>query len=612
MLAPLFIALPILIAGSSLLSCKGKGDDTGPTTETDLGPRGDCNPVDPSLCLLPFPSDFFVTQADTETGVQVSYGPTSLPLNIDDLQIDPTYWNERDGFSINSPLMLFFDELSSDGLIPNTDMGAYLDTDATTVIIDVQTGERVAHWAEKEITVDDPGQQLLILRPIHPLRYGAHYVVGVRGLVTTAGEPVTASQGFAALRDGTSSADPDIERQRTHYDDVVFPALDAAGVDRASLQQAWDLHTASRSNTTGRAHFAIEDSTDRIDSGEISYEWTLQTEGDCDAGEVIARTLEGNMYVPMYTEVDEPATLLTRDADGMPYANGTAVADFLVRIPCSVAQDPQPSFILEYGHGFFGHFDEAYTGWLSNFANDNQMVIVATDWKGMSTEDVGQLTLTVLNDPSRIASLPERSVQGMVEQNALLMLARTAFAQDDALAFDDGTGSLVNVLDPDRFGFYGVSQGSIYGVGYLGLSPFLERGVFSVGGNPYSMMFTRSNDFEPFFMLFQAKYDDQRIIMLYTIGLMQQLWDLAEGGGYLWDFNQDIPEGYPEKNALLQTAIGDAQVTYLAAHIQARGFQAHTVYPETRSVYGLTEQKAPFSGSALVEWEFSDVAYPPT
>ncbi len=600
--------IPLLLA---LLSCSGS-KDSGGTTPLEIGPRGDCNPLDPSLCLLPFPSSFFLDEAQTETGFQVAYGPGSLPMNIDGLQVAPDFWNERDGHSINSPMLAFFEGLSDEGLIPFTDIGAYLDAEATTVIVDVETGERVAHWAEREVTVEDPGQQLLILRPVHPLRFGAHYVVGIRGLKTTDGGAVSPSEGFAALRDGGSTQDADVERQRARYDEVIFPALEATGLARTELQLAWELHTASRGNSTGRARLAVEDSVRRIESKGLRYEWTLQEEGDCAAGDEIARTLEGNMYPPLYTEDDVPGTVLTRDADGLPFANGEATADFLVRIPCSVALDPGPSYILQYGHGFFGGFDEAYTGWLRAFADEHRMVIVATDWKGMSTEDVGPLTLTILNDPSRIAALPERSVQGMVEQNALLMLARTALASDGALAFPDSEGTLVNVLDPDRFGFYGISQGSIYGVGYYGLSPFLERAAFSVGGNPYSMMFTRSNNFEPFFELFKAKFDDQRVIMLYTLGLMQQLWDLAEGGGYLWDLNQEPPAGYPEKHALLQTAIGDAQVSFLSAHIQARGFQARTVAPQTRAIYGLEEAEAPFTGSAIVEWSFTDVPDPGT
>lgn len=601
--------IPLLLA---LLSCSGDKDTAAGTTPLEIGPRGDCNPLDPSLCLLPFPSSFFLDEAQTETGYRVAYGPSSLPMNIDGLQIAPDFWNERDGHSINSPMLAFFEGLSDQGLIPFTDIDSYLDAAPTTVIVDVETGERVAHWAEREVTVDDPGQQLLILRPIHPLRFGAHYVVGIRGLTTTDGSAVSVSPGFAALRDDGSTQDADVERQRVRYDEVIFPALESTGVARAELQLAWELHTASRNNTTGRARLAVEDSARRIESKGLRYEWTLQEEGDCAAGDEIARTLEGNMYPPLYTDDDVPGSVLTRDADGQPFADGEATADFLVRIPCSVALDPSPSYILQYGHGFFGGFDEAYTGWLSAFANENRMVVVATDWKGMSTEDVGPLTLTILNDPSGIAALPERSVQGMVEQNALLMLARADLANDAALAFPDAEGALVNVLDPERFGFYGISQGSIYGVAYYALSPYLDRAAFSVGGNPYSMMFTRSNNFKPFFELFKAKFDDQRVIMLYTLGLMQQLWDLAEGGGYLWDLSQEPPAGYPEKHALLQTAVGDAQVSFLSAHMQARGFQARTVAPQTRPIYGLDEAEAPFTGSALVEWSFTDVPDPGT
>jgi len=597
-----------LVLTLSLLSCKDKGatDDSGGAVADP--PRGDCDPVDPSLCLLPFPSDFFLADdGSSQTGYRVAYGPTSLPMNIDELQVDPALWNERDGWSINSPMMLYFDDLSTDGLIPWSDMGAYANADATTIVVDIDTGERVPVWAEKEVTEDDPRQQLLIIRQTQPLQFDHQYVVGVRGLVKTDGSPVDVSEGFQALRDGTASADPDVERQRSRFDTLVFPALEAQGMARSELQQAWAFHTASRENTTGRARFAIEDSTDRIGKGEISYEWISQEEGDCAAGDTIARTLEGTLHAPLYTENDAPSVLLNRDADGLPFASGSATTGFVVRIPCSVAADPSPSFMIQYGHGFFGSHDEAKTGWLSSFANDNRFVVIATDWKGMSAQDVGPLTVTILNDPSRIAALPERSVQGMVEQNALLMLARTALAQDEALDFPDAEGNPVNVLDPDRFAFYGISQGSIYGAAYLGLSPFIARAGLGVGGNPYSQMFTRSNDFDAFFRLFQAKFDDQRVIMLYTIGLMQQLWDLSEGGGYLQDMNQDVPAGYPTKNALMQTAIGDAQVTYLAAWEQARGFQAHTVAPENRAVWGVPEQEAPFEGSAPVEWLFTDV-----
>lgn len=600
------LALPLL----ALLACGDKDGDSGATGAADLGPRGDCNPVDPSVCALPFPSSFYLDDdATTQTGRRVAFGAGSLPVNREGVGVDPTYWNEKDGFSPNSALLFYFQGASAEGTIHHDDIAAYADADARTVVIDVETGERVPHFVEREVSVDDPDEQLMILRPVHPWRYDAHYVVGVRGLVDDSGAVITANEGFAALRDGAASTDPDVERQRAAYDDTIFPALEAQGFARSELQVAWDFHTVSKASSTGRARMVIEDSVERMEAeGGPAYTWLEQVDGDCTVeGETVARTLVGQMQVPMYTEVDEPGTLLTRDADGQPYYNGESTAGFLVRIPCSVATAAAPAFVLQYGHGFFGDYSEAYTGWLARFADEYGFIIVATDWKGMATYDVGELTLSIVNDPGRIAALPERSLQGMVEQNALLVLARGALAQDEALAFPDAGGALVNVIDPDQFGYYGISQGSIYGAGYLGLSPYLERGALSVGGNPYATMFTRSNNFEPFFLVFQAKYDDQREIMLYTQGLMQQLWDLSEGGGYLRDMNQEVPAGYPEKQALIQLAIGDAQVTTLAGHIQARGFQASTVYPQTRPVFGVEEREAPFTGSALVEWEYTDL-----
>ncbi|RME27295.1 MAG: hypothetical protein D6798_04895 [Deltaproteobacteria bacterium] len=606
----------LLLALTCLLACRpDPAADSGLPGDTGVLPdRGACNPVDPALCALPFPSSFYLEEDEgTETGRRVAFDAASLPVSRDGVGVDPWPWNEHDGFSVNSPLLFFFLGASTTGTITKDDIGAYLDPDARTVIIDTTTGERVPHFVEREVTVDDPAQQLLILRPVHPFAFDRHYVVGIRGLVTDDGAPVQAGDAFAALRDGTASGDPDVERQRGVYEDEIFPALAAQGFARDELLLAWDFHTASRASTTGRARMVIEDSVERMQAtGGPAYTWVSREDYDCtEEGVEIARSLEGVMTVPMYTEVDEPGTILTRDADGLPYENGEATAGFLVRVPCSVAEDPRPSFIMQYGHGFFGDYSEATTSWLRSFSNEHGYVVIAHTWKGMSTEDVSDLTLYILNEPEMIAALPERSVQGMVEANALMMLARGALTEDEALAFEDDSGELVNVLDPDRTGFYGISQGSIYGAAYLALSPWLTRAVLGVGGNPYAMMFTRSNDFDPFFALFQAKYADQRDIMLFTQGLMQQLWDLSEGGGYLRDMNQEVPAGYPEKQALMQVAIGDAQVTTLAAHVQARGFQAHLVSPANRPVWGLDEREAPFTGSGLVEWLYTDVADEP-
>ena len=67
----------------------------------------------------------------------------------------------------------------------------------------------------------------------------------------------------------------------------------------------------------------------------------------------------------------------------------------------------------------------------------------------------------------------------------------------------------------------------------------------------------------------------------------------------------------PDKQLLLQVAIGDAQVSSLGAHVQARSYGAHFVTPQTREIWGIEERAAPFVGNAIVEWEYTDIAEEP-
>lgn len=563
------------------------------------GPRGACDPLDEGLCALPFPSSFYLAEdAATPTGHRVDFALDSLPVNRDAVPLDPTLWNEKDGFSIGGPILVYFPDVALDGVIGHDDLGAYADADAKTVIVNAGTGERVPHFVELDMSAEDPAERLLMLRPVRPLEFGTRYVVGLRDLVTGAGKPVDTSPAFRALRDDVRTESYDVESRRGHFDEVVFPTLDEAGFPRDDLQLAWDFVTVSREATVGRMELMRDDLLAAVGDEGPDYEVTA-VDHDC-SDKHIARTLEGTMTVPLYTEQDNAGTLLTRDEDGMPYANGETEVRFVVRIPCSVAADPGPSMVLQYGHGLLGHRDEAKTGWLSDLADREGFVVVATDWLGMSQTDVPAISLMLSSDLSGFGIIPERSHQGYVQQIALTHLVTGALADDPAVQFD-GTG----VVDPDDVVYYGNSQGGIMGGALMGMSPHLERGVFGVTGGPYNLLLTRSSDFDPFFLIFRNKYDDHREIAL-LIGAIQMLWDSSESTGWLHDVRQP-PAGLPAKQVLLQTAIHDAQVTTLGGHFQARGYDAVTIAPQTRPVFGLEEVEGPWQGNALVEWSYSDV-----
>ena len=565
----------------------------------------ECDPLDPSVCALPFPSSFYEAPADTVTGYQINYGPESLPVNRDFVDLEPTIWNERDGHSIGSPVLVYFDDVSVDGVVEHTDISRYADEDVNTVIINARTGERVPHWVELDGTAPSPDQAVLTLRPAQALEYGTRYVVGFRGLQKVSGGPVESSEAFVALRDDTKTLSWDVEGRRERFESEVFPVLDAQGFQRSELQLAWDFRTASRENTVGRMEWMRDDAITRFEPSGPAYTISSVEENDCTkSDERIYKTLSGTFTAPLYTETDLPGTVLTRDENGMPFYNGDKEVSFLVRIPCSLKEDPEPAYLLQYGHGLLGSYSEVKSGWLAKFIDERKYVVFAVSWTGMKAEDRGAITIMVVNDPSQFHMVPERSMQGLVEQVGAMRLMLGGLAQDAHLNIDG-----VSLIDPsnrEKRGYYGNSQGGIMGGAYLGLSPDVERGVLGVPGMPYSLLLPRSYDFDPFFSIFREKYTDHREQILIIAGLLEQLWDVSEPTAWAWDI-QNPPEGMLPKQALLQAAIGDAQVSTLGAQVQARSYGASLVAPETREVWGLESKSGPFTGSALVEWRYTDI-----
>lgn len=578
---------------------------TGPITcepPADTGPRGSCNPLDPSLCALPYPSNFYTEAADTVSGRQLNLAIDSLEANNGGVAFDPIFLNEKDGFSILSPLMFYFDDVSLDGVIGHQDLSAYLNADAKTVLLDAETGERVPHWVELDMTAPVDAQRMLLVYPATPMRHGSRYIFGVRGLVDSEGATIQASPGFAALRDCGPTDDADVLGQRAHYESDIFPALADDGFARAELQIAWDFTTVSRESSIGRMENIRGQLLETLEEGGPKYDITDIEDASCDdPGQTIGRTIYVDMYAPLYTVDDGPDTVLTRDEDGQPYQNGLTTVEVMVRIPCSLVTDPKPGRILQYGHGLFGGYGEAKGGYLSQMAHDNGWVIVASNWTGMASGDILAVVGMLQEDMSRFAILPERTMQGFSEKMSALRMVRGSFAKDPAVTFDG-----VSVIDPDTFSYYGNSQGGILGGAYLAASPDLTRGVLGVGGMPYALLLPRSTDFDQYFLILKQVYDDHRQIMLNLLAI-QTLWDPGESAGWAWAMNREPSPGIPAKDVLLQVAIADAQVHTLGAHIQARTFGASTIAPQTRPIFGIDEKEPPFTGSALVEWRYTDI-----
>jgi hypothetical protein len=562
-----------------------------------------CDPLTPSHCALPFPSTYFMEENDeTETGWSVALGEETIPKNIDYVQPAPTFFNESDGYSPVTPLITHMPGATITGLIGHTDLSAYMNDDARTVIIDTETGEKVPHFTELDMTTEDDTQRMMLIHPVEPMRHGGRYVVGIQGVVDASGTPLEASAEFVALRDNIEADDPRIDCRRDTYEDIIFPALVAAGMERESLQLAWDVVVASKEGITGKARWMRDDMFERIGTDGPDYTITEIVDAPNDS---TARRIHGEMTVPLYTDIDAPNALLNRDADGMPYAQGETTVPFTIIVPNTAIEDPRPLPLIQYGHGLLGDQGEVENSYLSEFADTYGYILFAVDWTGMKSEDTGSISLMLVSEVDRFSIIPERSQQGFIEFLAAMKMMRGAMGHDEAMQEPnpENPSEPISLIDPDRSYYYGNSQGAILGGAYIGLSPDIERATLGVGGAPYHMLLNRSADFSPFFLLFTTMYPDALDVQ-FLLALNQTVWDAGEASGYLNSVTHDPIEDTPEKDVLLQVAIGDAQVTTLGAHIMARAYGAALIEDPVRPVWGLETVPSGHVGSALVEFDY--------
>lgn len=587
-----------------LIGCGTPSKDTV-TDTVDTGTvdvNMDCDPTAPTLCGLPFPSTFYMAEdSSSPTGWRIQVGATTLPVDTNSVQPDPRFFNERDGWSPLTPLLVHFPGVALDGVLRHDDLGAYLNDDVRTVIVDVETGERVPHFVELDVSGDDPTQALLLIHPVRPMAHGHRYAVGVRGLVDDQGQSIVASEAFAALRDGAATDDPRVEDRRSVFEDTIFPALSATGFAQSNLQLAWDFVIGSREGITGKSIWMRDDALERV--GADGPEYIIDDVVVQPSAEVALR-IHGHFYAPLYTEEDLPGTLLTRDADGMPYANGETAVRFTIIVPQTVVDDPRPLPLLQYGHGLLGSQSEVEGSYLGEFANTYGYILFAVDWTGMKDADVSAISLMLLIELDHFSMLPERSQQGFVEFAVAMRLMSGRMVDEPLLQGTDADGNSTSYIDPDRRYYYGNSQGAILGGAYIGLAQDFERAVLGVGGTPYHLLLNRSADFDPFFLLFKSIYPNSAHVQL-ILGFIQTLWDSGEAAGFAQVVTQDPLADTPVKEVLLQVAMGDAQVTPLGAHVMARAYGAKLIEDPVRAVWGLETVSSGHVGSALVEFNYN-------
>lgn len=581
----------------------------------DPHPEG-CEHIDPTLCLLPWPSSrYLVDDPSTATGRRVEIPAEAMPADTRGRRASPAPYSGRDGFSPLTSMMISFPGALDDSLLADEEhIADTLLPGSRTVIVDMETGERVAHFAEIDRwEATDPLRAPLYLRPAQRLRANTRYAVGIRNLRLVDGSPVAPSEYFRALRDdtdleGTDLEGTDVDTRRPEFDEV-FTALGAAGAPRAELIAAWSFATGSDEAIT-RDLVAMRDAA-LAALGEAGLGCTVTEVRDADEGgtlpEGIWRRIEGTFTMPSFLGGAAPDDVeqarLHRDGSGRPTLNGTVEAPFTVLIPTSVrdrvAGGGAPGQMVVYGHGILGERSEIDSRWMTDSASELGWVVIATDWWGMSRPDAGRLLSTLSGSFDDFESTPERLHQGVLNAMGLMRSFSGSCAALSELAVPLDDGSTAAPYDAAHPMFYGNSLGGILGGTFAGLATDTDRFALGVAGGNWTLLITRSDAWRSFDPLIAASFPDaltRDLLILMTASL----WDPIDAANYAPHWLADPLPGTPIKHVMVQIGIGDVAVSNATSLYVARSAGLPLMTPSVIDPYGLATIAGPADSALTV------------
>ena len=611
-----------------------------------------CDFLDPSVCLYPFPNDWFtVADASTDTGRRVNFPAVAMPRNASHTPMVASDYNLNDGFSPGTSILVRVPgvDLGMTGAAPITDIARSLDADAPIVLVNAATREHHLMFAEIDSNATSEANRAVIIHPSVNLAEATRYIVALRRMKDSGGTLIPPPADFLAYRDGTPTSDPVKEARRSHME-ALFTTLAAAGVDRSDLYLAWDFTVASERNLSERLLFVRDDGFTRLGSNAPTFTVTNVLEHPCTAGNPpygacstdadcvgggsgscntsadgvdtrIFRRVVGTYDVERYVDSTTPPAKFVLDMNGLPTHQSTPQpASFICNIPraalASAGDTAIPARASIYGHGLLGSNSEVDAGNVESMANEHNFVFCATKWIGLADEDLDN-AVAILHDLGKFPSLTDRLQQAMLDQLFLarLMIHPAGLVSDPA--FQDAFGA--PVIDTSAVFYDGNSQGGIFGGTVMAVAQDITRGVLGVPGMNYSLLLTRSTDFSLYAAILYPTYQNelQRPLLL---ALIQMLWDRSDPNGYAHHMTTDPLPNTPAHKVLLHEAFGDHQVANVATEIEARTIGASIHQPaiasgrsyEVTPYYGIPAIPSyPFDGSALIIWD-SGAATPPT
>lgn len=569
-----------------MMACK-KGPEV---VDREPGARApltaECNDLDPTDCVLPWPSSAFLrADATTATGLRVAVEPSALP--VDD---DVDYLNLADGFSRVTGVVAGFDGAVDSGAV-SWDPAASLASDAPLQVFCAEPGaacygERLPFRTELRSIDDLEGEHhVLIGRPAGVLAANAEHVAIV---LDTLGNDEAAPRSVQ-LALGLIEPETDAEAALVGYHAPTRALLAEQGVDPERVLRVWDFTTRSAGDATFRLHAMMD--TLEASLGDLTVEVDeAYTTGDTGIAVIVRGRLVG---APAF--VDDTGHLVLDDG-GVPQVVGTRDIEFRLMVP---AGDGDYRVAL-YGHGTGGDVtDPAFDSELGA----NGIAKLSLKFDGWTGDEFVRTLLgfRAFLDGSAV------STAGLMEALAggSVLLTSLDGALGDVVAADR-IGELDNPAagrrpQTDAVAWVGGSQGGTMGAVMVSADPRLRFGVLNVPGAGWTHMV-------PYSLLYEAGmggvledyYGD--ILDVHTAIVMGQgSWDEVDGGPWA---EEALAAGGV---FLLQESMDDPILPNLGTELLAAAFDATVIEPDLVPVYGLeTTTGAVTAGASLTQYRVPD------
>ena len=554
-------------------------------------------------CYLPYPSAFFQDPDPTSpTGVRVDYPPDTIPTGLmPAIDMGPT--NTADGVSPAGPILAHFGvDVDAAYLVGQRELYKSYYADSPIALFNYDTGQRVMFMSEMDMNRKDnfPNRYVLIVRPMEPMAMGQrHLVVLTTDLRDANGQPLTSPDAFVVLRDRILTTNPQIEAIRQHYEEI-FAFLAEHGYARDKVLLAWDFMVASKDYLLGSVLSMRETALQESGGHGMGYTITRVVDNPNDD---LARIVEGDFEVPNYLNADNEIDF---DADHHPIRQTeNAWFPFTIIIPQKAVTLGQPLPLVVFGHGIFGNGRDYLENWpgptIQHWAQEAGIVMVATDWIGLSDGDLQLIIDEVIPNLNHVSLVTDRLQQSLINNLVLTELTLGDLQQDGQVAFGGQP-----LIDTTRVYYYGVSLGGIQGSSFVSLSNRIQRGVLAVPGCVWLNLIPRSIVWTPIKFYMDLFYPDP-IVQQMGIVFFQTRFDLSDPVNLTrLMFKDPLPDAPAGRAVVLQEAIGDCEVPNMTTEMLARAIGVKLMTPSIDAVFGLDEVASPATDSAMSQYELVD------